>query len=88
MGVHLTWFDYKFAGEKHYMTTQMTTMSVLKIMKLFLIYRFHVNNLCLLILYSDSSSDHKIQIKVVKLSTPSTEETLEESLEDSDSDSS
>ena len=48
--------------------------------------RLHVSNTFVLIFNLDSSSDRKIRVKVEKLSTPSKEEALEDSLENRGSD--
>ena len=48
--------------------------------------RFHESNTFVLIFNLDSSSDHKIDVEVEKLSTPSKEEALEDSLENRGSD--
>ena len=48
--------------------------------------RLHESNTFVLIFNLDSPSDHKIRVKVEKLSTPSKEEALEDSLENRGSD--
>ena len=48
--------------------------------------RFHESNTFVLIFNLDLSSDQKIDVEVEKLSTPSKEEALEDSLENRGSD--